>query len=325
MTGLASNRSRLFPCGGPSRMSRSTTSPSCFIAHPIATCSPTKPPPITVIFLRMEPPSKSSRLAEAESPGQALACSHDGQARRRGRGPSLLVARSERPPRLLRRFRREETAPLLLPGGGHAGVHGAGLRRARRADGAFAQEDRGGRDQPRRAGCAEGLRPEVLPRLSAPFRRRSQGRPSLRGVGGEGAVRPHGRRDHPLLLPDRRGRPDPASVVPGPRSQDGRKTAGGAEVKGHRAAVPVLMAALAASTAAALEKKVDVGGFKLNLRCAGEGSPVVVLDSGAGDTSATWDWVIPDVKRFTRVCAYDRAGLGKSGAGPKPRSADRLA
>ena len=83
--------------------------------------------------------------------------------------------------------------------------------------------------------------------------------------------------------------------------------------------------ALAASGAAAFEKKVDVGGFKLALRCVGEGSPVVVLDSGAGDTSATWDWVVPDVKRFTRVCTYDRDGLGKSGAGPAPRSADRLA
>ena len=93
----------------------------------------------------------------------------------------------------------------------------------------------------------------------------------------------------------------------------------------RRAVPPILAAALAVSAAAALEKKVDVGGFKLNLRCSGEGSPVVVLDSGAGDTSATWDWVVPDVKRFARVCAYDRAGLGKSGAGPKPRSADHLA
>ena len=85
-----------------------------------------------------------------------------------------------------------------------------------------------------------------------------------------------------------------------------------------------LAAALVATANGAAEKKVDVGGFKLNLRCSGDGSPVVVLDSGAGDTSATWDWVVPDVKRFTRVCAYDRAGLGKSGPGPKPRSADRL-
>ncbi|HJQ96776.1 MAG TPA: alpha/beta hydrolase [Candidatus Polarisedimenticolaceae bacterium] len=81
---------------------------------------------------------------------------------------------------------------------------------------------------------------------------------------------------------------------------------------------------LACLTAMAFEKKVDVGGFKLNLRCAGAGSPTVVLDAGAGDTSATWDWVVPEVKKFARVCAYDRAGLGKSAAGPKPRSAARI-
>ncbi|HVQ35002.1 MAG TPA: alpha/beta hydrolase [Candidatus Bathyarchaeia archaeon] len=82
--------------------------------------------------------------------------------------------------------------------------------------------------------------------------------------------------------------------------------------------------ALSCATVFAFEKKVDVGGFKLNLRCVGEGSPVVVLDSGAGDTSATWDWVVPEVRKFTRVCAYDRAGLGKSAPGPKPRSAERI-
>jgi pimeloyl-ACP methyl ester carboxylesterase len=92
----------------------------------------------------------------------------------------------------------------------------------------------------------------------------------------------------------------------------------------RRAGLAIGAAVLAAGSVLALEKKVDVGGFKLNLRCAGEGSPVVVLDSGAGDTSATWDWVIPEVKKFTRVCAYDRAGLGKSGPGPKPRSAERM-
>src|SRR5262245_30159221 len=34
-------------------MSRRTTSPSSFRAQPTATCSPTNPPPITVIFLRI--------------------------------------------------------------------------------------------------------------------------------------------------------------------------------------------------------------------------------------------------------------------------------
>jgi pimeloyl-ACP methyl ester carboxylesterase len=72
------------------------------------------------------------------------------------------------------------------------------------------------------------------------------------------------------------------------------------------------------------ESRVDVGGYRLNLRCQGTGAPVVVLDSGAGDTLASWDWVVPDLKKLTRVCAYDRAGLGKSDAGPRPRTSDRI-
>lgn len=90
-------------------------------------------------------------------------------------------------------------------------------------------------------------------------------------------------------------------------------------------AIAVLAAAsLAVASAHAAAKRVDVGGYKLSIRCLGDGTPAVVLDSGAGDTSATWDWVVPEVKRFTKVCAYDRAGLGKSDAGPAPRSSETI-
>jgi pimeloyl-ACP methyl ester carboxylesterase len=71
-------------------------------------------------------------------------------------------------------------------------------------------------------------------------------------------------------------------------------------------------------------RRFDVGGFRLNLRCEGEGSPAVVLDAGAGDTLATWEWVTPGVRKLTRICVYDRAGLGKSDPGPKPRTSTRI-
>jgi pimeloyl-ACP methyl ester carboxylesterase len=90
----------------------------------------------------------------------------------------------------------------------------------------------------------------------------------------------------------------------------------------RRAALALALAALASP--AALAKKIDVGGYKLNVRCEGEGAPTVVLDAGAGDTLETWDWVVPEVKRFARVCAYDRAGLGKSDRGPTPRTSARI-
>jgi pimeloyl-ACP methyl ester carboxylesterase len=70
---------------------------------------------------------------------------------------------------------------------------------------------------------------------------------------------------------------------------------------------------------------VDVGGYKLRLQVAGAGSPVVVLDCGFGDALEVWDKVFPEVARFTRVVAYDRAGLGKSEPGRQPRSFTQIA
>jgi pimeloyl-ACP methyl ester carboxylesterase len=70
---------------------------------------------------------------------------------------------------------------------------------------------------------------------------------------------------------------------------------------------------------------VDVGGFRLHLHCAGEGSPAVVLDAALGGSSLSWALVQPEVARFTRACSYDRAGFGWSDAGPMPRTAGRVA
>ena len=70
---------------------------------------------------------------------------------------------------------------------------------------------------------------------------------------------------------------------------------------------------------------VDIGGYRLHLWCTGDGAPAVILDTGLGGSSADWGYVHPDVARFTRVCSYDRAGMGYSDAGPSPRTARRLA
>jgi pimeloyl-ACP methyl ester carboxylesterase len=70
---------------------------------------------------------------------------------------------------------------------------------------------------------------------------------------------------------------------------------------------------------------VDIGGYRLHLWCTGDGAPAVILDAGLGGTSAGWGFVQPDVARFTRVCSYDRAGMGYSDSGPSPRTARRIA
>ncbi|MFL6203124.1 MAG: alpha/beta fold hydrolase, partial [Thermoanaerobaculia bacterium] len=68
---------------------------------------------------------------------------------------------------------------------------------------------------------------------------------------------------------------------------------------------------------------VDVGGFRLHLVCEGEGSPAVILEAGAADAWLTWHEIQPELARLTRVCSYDRAGIGYSDPGPRPRSRRR--
>ena len=70
---------------------------------------------------------------------------------------------------------------------------------------------------------------------------------------------------------------------------------------------------------------VDVGGHRLHLWCVGSGTPTVVLETGLGGTSADWGFVQPEVARSTRVCSYDRAGMGYSDPGPSTRTARRVA
>lgn len=66
---------------------------------------------------------------------------------------------------------------------------------------------------------------------------------------------------------------------------------------------------------------VDVGGYRMHIYCLGEGSPTVILDALFPGTVSNWVWVQPQIARATRVCAYDRAGLGWSDGGPAPRDA----
>lgn len=72
-------------------------------------------------------------------------------------------------------------------------------------------------------------------------------------------------------------------------------------------------------------RSVDIGGRSLNIYCAGQGSPAVILESGAGAPGYSWMAVQPQVAQFTRVCWYDRAGYGWSDPGPYPRSSRAIA
>jgi pimeloyl-ACP methyl ester carboxylesterase len=67
-----------------------------------------------------------------------------------------------------------------------------------------------------------------------------------------------------------------------------------------------------AKTYKPLNQMVDVIGIQMRLDCRGSGSPTVVLEAGASIYSIAWARVQDDVAKFTRVCSYDRAGLGWS-------------
>jgi pimeloyl-ACP methyl ester carboxylesterase len=66
-------------------------------------------------------------------------------------------------------------------------------------------------------------------------------------------------------------------------------------------------------------------GRRINMRCAGHGSPTVLLEAGFGGYSQAWWRVQPEVAKLTRVCAYDRAGYGFSDPGPTPRDGAAIA
>jgi pimeloyl-ACP methyl ester carboxylesterase len=98
------------------------------------------------------------------------------------------------------------------------------------------------------------------------------------------------------------------------------------------AVLPIPVGVLWQAFAAPLEARrtpapgqmVDAGGYKLHINCQGQGSPTVVLEGGIAEWSIHWSKVAPEVARFTRVCTYDRAGLGWSESGSQPRSAQQV-
>jgi pimeloyl-ACP methyl ester carboxylesterase len=59
---------------------------------------------------------------------------------------------------------------------------------------------------------------------------------------------------------------------------------------------------------------VDVGGHRLWASCSGTGSPTIVLEGGDEDDHSGWFDVAPGLLKQTRVCQYDRLGLGLSDA-----------
>lgn len=60
-------------------------------------------------------------------------------------------------------------------------------------------------------------------------------------------------------------------------------------------------------------------GETIHIKCMGAGSPTVILTAGAGDWSAAWRKVQPEIAKTTRVCAWDRPGFGFSRGTRQPQ------
>ncbi len=71
-------------------------------------------------------------------------------------------------------------------------------------------------------------------------------------------------------------------------------------------------------------KLIDIGGHRLHIYAAGEGSPTVVFEAGGGSWSLDWYLVQTEVAKFTGTCSYDRAGFGWSDPGPRPRTSEQI-
>lgn len=93
------------------------------------------------------------------------------------------------------------------------------------------------------------------------------------------------------------------------------------------------LVALALVAAAAVSAQAPPGvdrvrlrdGRALAFRCTGRGGPTVLLEGGWAATSLAWSRVQPLIAATTRVCSYDRAGMGLSDPGPIPRDGAAIA
>jgi pimeloyl-ACP methyl ester carboxylesterase len=69
----------------------------------------------------------------------------------------------------------------------------------------------------------------------------------------------------------------------------------------------------------------DVGGIRLHVRVAGNGSPPVIFEAGIAASSVSWRPVQDAVCEYTTTAAYDRAGFAWSEASKSPMSAPQIA
>lgn len=66
-------------------------------------------------------------------------------------------------------------------------------------------------------------------------------------------------------------------------------------------------------------RQIDIGGRRINMHCAGTGTPTVILMAGIFSWSVVWYKTQPVIAQNTRVCTFDRASYGFSDPAPRPQ------
>jgi pimeloyl-ACP methyl ester carboxylesterase len=89
------------------------------------------------------------------------------------------------------------------------------------------------------------------------------------------------------------------------------------------------LASVPAETPTAGFNSAEVGGQTIRYFCQGAGSPTVIVEQGGGISLETvfswkqtvgWAALAPKIASLTRICVYDRVGLGRSSKAERPRT-----
>lgn len=90
------------------------------------------------------------------------------------------------------------------------------------------------------------------------------------------------------------------------------------------AATLVLLTSGVHARAGDADGRYDIGGRSIRMTCQGTGYPTVVVDAGLGTAPVEdegWQQIARKIAATTRICLYDRAGLGGSDPAPeRPRT-----
>jgi len=70
--------------------------------------------------------------------------------------------------------------------------------------------------------------------------------------------------------------------------------------------------------------QTDITELTINFEKKGNGSPVVIFESGLGETLGGWKTVQDSISKITTTVSYDRIGLGKSSTTEQPRTLENL-